>query len=150
MKESIFILLFIHLIEQVEYSQLLAYVDLLYFHSGQLFSNSVWVLGFSSRNQTGEFSVLRDIRFRIFCLRLRDDPYRNFGTFCLRSFFRLQSNRSFRQRVSSPTISSLILKSIRQRLIEGTVNRSLCNYTRNQSNTFTAWLEICDRFNGLC
>ena len=81
----------------------------------------------SSRNQTGEFSVLRDIRFRIFCLRLRDDPYRNFGTFCLRSFFRLQSNRSFRQRVSSPTTSSLILKSIRQRLIEGTVNRSLCN-----------------------
>ena len=47
----------------------------------------------------------------------------------------------------------LNLKSICQRLIEGTintVNRSLCNYTRNQSNTFTAWLEICDRFNGLC
>ena len=46
--------------------------------------------------------------------------------------------------VSSPTTSSLILKSIRQRLIEGTinaVNRSLCNYTRNQPNTFTAWLE---------
>ena len=62
-------------------------------------------------------------------------------------------NRSFRQRVSSLTTSSLILKSIRQRLIVGTnntVNRSLCNYTRNQSNTFTAWLEICDRFNGLC
>ena len=42
--------------------------------------------------------------------------------------------------VSSPTTSSLILKSIRQRLIEGTintVNRSLCNYTRNQPNTFT-------------
>ena len=37
--------------------------------------------------------------------------------------------------VSSQTTSSLILKSIRQRLIEGTintVNRSLCNYTRNQ------------------
>ena len=48
--------------------------------------------------------------------------------------------------VSSPTSSSLILKSIRQRLIEGTiniVNRSLCNYTRNQPNTSTAWLEIC-------
>ena len=60
------------------------------------------------------------------------------------------SNRSFRQRVSSPTTSSLILNSIRQRLTEGTintVNRSLCNYKRNQSNTFTAWLEICDRFN---
>ena len=55
--------------------------------------------------------------------------------------------------VSLPTASSLILKSIRQRLIEGIinkVNRSLCNYTRNQPNTFTAWLEICDRFNGLC
>ena len=55
--------------------------------------------------------------------------------------------------VSSPTTSSIILKSIRQRLIEGTintVNRSLCNYTRNQPNTFTAWLEICDRFNELC
>ena len=42
----------------------------------------------------------------------------------------LFGNRSFRQRVSSPTTSSLILKSIRQRLIEGTintVNRSLCN-----------------------
>jgi len=54
MKESIFILLFIHLIEQVEYSQLLAYVDLLYFHSGQLFSNSVWVLGFNP--VTGRFA----------------------------------------------------------------------------------------------
>ena len=55
--------------------------------------------------------------------------------------------------VSSPTTSSLILKSIRQRLIEGTINignRSLCNSTRNQLNIFTAWLEICDRFNGLC
>ena len=55
--------------------------------------------------------------------------------------------------VSWPSSSSLILKSIRQRLIEGTintVNRSLCNYTRNQPNTFTAWLKICDRFNGLC
>ena len=55
--------------------------------------------------------------------------------------------------VSLPTTSSLILKSIRQRLIEGTintVNRSLCNYTRNQPYTFTAWLEICDQFNGLC
>ena len=54
---------------------------------------------------------------------------------------------------SSPTTSSLIFKSIRQLLIEGTintVNRSLCNYTRNQPNTFTAWLEICNRFNGLC
>ena len=63
----------------------------------------------------------------------------------------LSANRSFRQSVSSLTTSSLNLKSIRQRLIEGTintVNRSLCNYTRNQSNTFTAWLEICDRFNG--
>ena len=63
---------------------------------------------------------------------------------------RLLGNRSFRQRVSSPTTSSLILKSIRQRLIEGTintVNRSLCNYTRNQSDTFTTWLEIWDRFN---
>ena len=58
-----------------------------------------------------------------------------------------------RRFVSSPTTSSLILKSIRQRLIEGTintVNRSLCNYTRNQPNTFTACLEICDRLNGLC
>ena len=54
---------------------------------------------------------------------------------------------------SSPTTSSLILKSIRERLIEDTVNtvsRNLCNYTRNHPNTFTAWLEICDRFNGLC
>ena len=51
--------------------------------------------------------------------------------------------------VSSPTSSSLILKSIRQSLIEGainTVNRRLCNYTPNQPNTFTAWLEICDPF----
>ena len=58
-----------------------------------------------------------------------------------------------RMSVSSPTISSLIFKSIRQRLIEGTintVNRSLCNYKCNQPNTFTAWLEICDRFNELC
>ena len=42
--------------------------------------------------------------------------------------------------VSSSTISSLILESIRQRLIEdtiNTVNRSLCNSTRNQPNTFT-------------
>ena len=55
--------------------------------------------------------------------------------------------------VSSPSTNSLILKSIRQRLIEGTVNtvnRSLCNYTRNQPNTFTVWLKICDRFNVLC
>ena len=29
-------------------------------------------------------------------------------------------------------------------------NRSLCNYKRNQSNTCTAWLEICDRFIRLC
>ena len=58
-----------------------------------------------------------------------------------------------RKFVSSPTTSSLILKSIRQCLIEGTINtvkRSLRNYTRNQPNTLTAWLEICDRFNGLC
>ena len=55
--------------------------------------------------------------------------------------------------VSSPTSSLLISKSIRQPLIEGTintVNRSLCNYARNQPNTFTAWLEICDKFKGLC
>ena len=52
--------------------------------------------------------------------------------------------------VSSPVT---ILKSIRQRLFEGTiytVNRRLCNYTRNHLNTFKAWLEICDQFNGLC
>ena len=44
---------FFYLVEQVEFSQLLADVDLLYFHRGQpqyrelhalLFSNSVWVL----------------------------------------------------------------------------------------------------------
>ena len=54
--------------------------------------------------------------------------------------------------VSSPTTSSLILKWIRQRLIKDAINiinRSLCNYTRNQANTFIAWLEICDRFNEL-
>ena len=42
--------------------------------------------------------------------------------------------------VSSPTTSSLILKWIRQRLIKDAINiinRSLCNYTRNQANTFT-------------
>ena len=60
---------------------------------------------------------------------------------------------TLRMFVSSPTTSSLILKSIRQRLIEGTintVNRSMCNYTRNEPNIFSGWLEICDRFNRLC
>ena len=69
----------------------------------------------------------------------------------LRDFVSLR--RNFTHVCQFTNYSSLILKSIRQRLIEGTintVNRSLCNYTRNQPNTFTAWLEICDRFNGLC
>ena len=76
------------------------------------------------------------------------------SSICIRpALIFFNGNRSFRQRVSSPPTSSLSLKSIRQRLIVdtiNTVNRSLCNYTRNQSHTFTAWLEICDRFNGLC
>ena len=56
----------------------------------------------------------------------------------------INGNRSFRQRVSSPTTSSLVLKSIRQRIMSVCRYASECNeqhlYARNQTNIIqTQW-----------